>query len=375
TLAFVTLPYAMALLFSSLHVVPGRLFVVGRRAHGLLRRVGQPVSLPGRVLALTGLLLASCAAPIQPGPALLEVPIVALPTKTPTPVATATPIPTATPSPSPSPTPTPTPIPVPPGLEIEPEVLPQGGVALIRVRSDQPLSVSGLIDQRALAWAKDDRGYWTVAGLGSYAAVGSHPVQVTATDGGGNKYSMASAITVRSGGFPVDHINLPPDRAVLLDPKIVAEEEAKLAAIFRPFEPARLWEGAFLKPAVGETTAGFGEGRSYQGGPVSSRHQGWDIGAFEGDTVIAGQSGRVVFAGPLNVRGNTIIISHGMGVYSSYNHLSTISIELGTKVRAGDRIALVGNTGLSTGAHLHWEMTVGGVPVDPVPLTKWAIAP
>lgn len=324
----------------------------------------------GRLLAVAAaLLVVSCAA----APTTVEVPLVALPTETPTPMPTATPVPTATPTPAPTPTATPTPRP--PGLEIEPEVLPQGGVTIVLVRSEQALSLNGLVDQRPLAFTRDEKSYWTVVGVGSSALVGSHAIQVTATDGDGNKYVMKSAITVRSGGFRVENIELAPDRAVLLDPKIVADEEAKLAAIFKPFQPERLWDGPFLVPAVGKTTSGFGWGRSYQGGPVTSQHQGWDIGTFEGDPVVAAQSGRIVFAGRLQVRGNTIIISHGMGVYSSYNHLSAISVEIGAKVRAGEQIALVGNTGLSTGAHLHWEMTVGGVAVDPVGMTKWSVAP
>lgn len=304
-------------------------------------------------------------------PTMVEIPIVALPTETPSPTPTQTP----TVTPTPTATPTPTPTPSPPTLEVEPESLPQGGVAVVRVRSEQVLSITGLIDERPLAFAREGKVYWTLVGIGASGRIGSHLIQVTAVDGVGNTFPMQASLEVTSGNFRVENIMLTPQRATLLDPRIVREEAAKLATIMKPFQPERLWEGPFLVPAAGGTTSGFGWGRSYQGGPVTSRHQGLDIGASEGDPVEAAQSGRVVFAGLLQVRGNTVIIRHGMGVYSSYNHMSDVVVEEGATVRAGQPIGQVGDTGLSTGAHLHWEMTVGGVSVDPMAWTKRTVAP
>jgi murein DD-endopeptidase MepM/ murein hydrolase activator NlpD len=66
----------------------------------------------------------------------------------------------------------------------------------------------------------------------------------------------------------------------------------------------------------------------------------------------------------LNLRGNMIIIDHGGGLFSGYAHLSSFAVAEGQTVAAGDVIGAVGNTGLSTGSHLHWEMSVGGILVD-----------
>jgi murein DD-endopeptidase MepM/ murein hydrolase activator NlpD len=79
--------------------------------------------------------------------------------------------------------------------------------------------------------------------------------------------------------------------------------------------------------------------------------------------------GKVVLAETLQVRGNVVIVDHGRGVMSGFWHLSQINVKSGDEVWAGQVVGLVGSTGLSTGAHLHWEMRVNGVPVDPL---QWA---
>ena len=74
----------------------------------------------------------------------------------------------------------------------------------------------------------------------------------------------------------------------------------------------------------------------------------------------------MLLAEPLAVRGNAVILDHGRGVFSGYWHLSEMKVSVEMEVAAGDVLGLVGNTGLSTGAHLHWELRIGGVAVDPM---------
>jgi murein DD-endopeptidase MepM/ murein hydrolase activator NlpD len=120
------------------------------------------------------------------------------------------------------------------------------------------------------------------------------------------------------------------------------------------------------------TTAGFGQRRSYAGGPVSSYHSGQDLGANSGAPVYAPAAGTVALAEALQVRGNAIIVDHGLGVLTGYWHLSEIDVVPGQSVARGEVIGRVGNTGLSTGPHLHWEIQVHGVPVDPLQWTRQA---
>jgi murein DD-endopeptidase MepM/ murein hydrolase activator NlpD len=163
----------------------------------------------------------------------------------------------------------------------------------------------------------------------------------------------------------------------LLDPALVQAEREKVNAVFAGVGESRLWDGIFAFPLSGDlrTTAPFGQRRSYGGGPVTSYHTGHDYGADAGTPILAPISGTVALAEPLQVRGNVVILDHGLGVYSAFWHLSRIDVQAGQPVGQGEVVGLVGNTGLSTGPHLHWEMRVLGVPVDPIQWTRQPFPP
>jgi len=81
--------------------------------------------------------------------------------------------------------------------------------------------------------------------------------------------------------------------------------------------------------------------------------------------IYAPAAGKVVFAGPLDVRGNAVILDHGHGVYSGYWHQSEMAVSVGDFLSPGQLIGIIGSTGRSTGPHLHWEIWVNGVQVNP----------
>ena len=168
---------------------------------------------------------------------------------------------------------------------------------------------------------------------------------------------------------------LPPAKGDLLEPTRVRSEFERLYKIWTTISPEALWRGRFRFP-IGEgfvQTSPYGTRRSYNGGPASSFHEGSDWSAAEGTPVVAPASGIVVLAENLDVHGGAVVIDHGLGVASNVWHLSRIDVEPGQRVAPGDPIGLVGTTGLSTGAHLHWEIRVNGVAVDPMQWTKEAL--
>ena len=111
-------------------------------------------------------------------------------------------------------------------------------------------------------------------------------------------------------------------------------------------------------------TAPYGDGRSYNDGPVDIFHTGVDLAGGVGTPVHAPAAGVVVFNDPLNLRGNGLIIDHGLGVMTAYFHLSESYVNVGDEVDIGQIIAGVGSTGLSSGPHLHWDLRIMDVPVD-----------
>jgi murein DD-endopeptidase MepM/ murein hydrolase activator NlpD len=186
--------------------------------------------------------------------------------------------------------------------------------------------------------------------------------------GSSDQLTMQQVFTVTAGTFPTYNVVIPADRQELLDSDLSQAERQKLNRVFEGVSEERLWEGVFRLPLTKEPriSAPFGQRRSYNGGPVSSYHTGVDYNADKGVWVRAPITGTVVLAEPLQVRGKAVILDHGLGVFSGFWHLSQIDVEVGQLVSKGERVGLVGNSGLSTGPHLHWEIRVQGVPVQPL---------
>ena len=177
--------------------------------------------------------------------------------------------------------------------------------------------------------------------------------------------TLSRPLTITATDWTVDYIWLPPGTGELLDPAIIQAEEDLLRAVYTAQTAAAYSEPWTLPLNPPITITGyFGEQRSFNGGPVSGHHGGTDFGALARTPVLAVNHGRVALARELAVRGNMVIIDHGGGILSGYAHLSQLGITEGSTVARGEVIGLVGSTGLSTGAHLHWEQVVSGIPVD-----------
>lgn len=127
-----------------------------------------------------------------------------------------------------------------------------------------------------------------------------------------------------------------------------------------------LWQGPWRRPVEGVDTGWFGAPRVYNGQLGRGWHHGHDIGAPWGTPIRAPAAGRVVWAGSKPTHGVGVILDHGAGVHSGYWHLSHIGVELGDALAAGDYLGNIGLTGLTTGAHLHWEVIIRGRDVDPL---------
>ncbi len=130
-----------------------------------------------------------------------------------------------------------------------------------------------------------------------------------------------------------------------------------------------LGEGVFELPHPGEMAPNFGERRIYNNVPRST-HSGVDVAAPSGSPVRASNSGRVVLARDLYFSGKTVIIDHGLGLFTFYCHFSSLKVSRGDAVRKGAVIALAGSTGRSTGPHLHWGVRLRGSRVDPAALLE-----
>ncbi|MBN1287270.1 MAG: LysM peptidoglycan-binding domain-containing protein [Anaerolineae bacterium] len=255
---------------------------------------------------------------------------------------------------------------------LDPLPLGQGGAFSLRLTTRRPATIVGLFMGRSFAlFADDGRHHAAVFGVDRLAPPGLHTLSVYLREAEDQLSAFETSVLVTPGSYGEEYIPVPARLQGILDPAVTGPELALLAQYMTPITPVRYWDGAFSAPSGGEVTSYFGTWRSYAG-QFETYHAGMDYGAPAGAPVRAPAAGRVVFAGALEVRGRATILDHGWGVYSGYWHQSEVYVMVGDIVTPGQIIGLVGSTGLSTGPHLHWEVRVGGVPVDPLQWTARA---
>jgi murein DD-endopeptidase MepM/ murein hydrolase activator NlpD len=174
-------------------------------------------------------------------------------------------------------------------------------------------------------------------------------------------------VRVVAGSFGRFVLQLPPERQALLVPERLRAERLRVVGSC-DFNRPQQWRGPFRKPIqTNRITDPFGTRRSYDQGRTFSYHEGLDYGVPEGTPVYAPAPGVVGLAERLFVRGGAVTLDHGLGVCSGYWHLSRIVVKPGQTVQAGDLLGYSGNTGLSNGPHLHFEIRVRGIPTNPAP--------
>ena len=147
------------------------------------------------------------------------------------------------------------------------------------------------------------------------------------------------------------------------------ENEARIAAVTRKSTPAIQWQGAFVQLSNSKVEANFADERTYvyNGEPIDKAyHLGYDLSVTKRYPAEAANAGTVVFAGDLGIYGNTVILDHGLGLFTLYSHLSAIGVKDGEAVKQRQVLGRTGETGLVAGDHLHYGVYLHGVAVLPV---------
>jgi murein DD-endopeptidase MepM/ murein hydrolase activator NlpD len=204
--------------------------------------------------------------------------------------------------------------------------------------------------------------------VSAVAEPGTYDLEIRLREGSDDPayYTFRQPVPLISGGYGFDPVLDVP--GVTLDPATIAAEQQIWDLITGEATPERMWEGAFSYPATRTTVfpSVFGSRRNYNQGGYYNYHTGQDFYSLMGEPIPAAARGRVVMARSLTVRGNTVVIDHGWGVFTAYAHQSQMRVSEGDLVEEGQVIGLVGNTGRVAAPHLHWEVLVGGIPVDPL---------
>lgn len=268
-----------------------------------------------------------------------------------------------------------------------------GGAGVAVLQASDAASVGILVgDRHFQAYPTGSEGLYFVL----YALrVGHDPSVVpvaVAVDAAGNRALRDLPVVLKDkpvalGSVPLDHDwlrqKLPPllparsdfsdaalpEAFMEVSGKLRAEAAVELDRLAALSQPDRLWSGNFVQMRNGQVMSRFGVRRTYVLDGVvldEKEHQGYDLASVAMAEIPAANRGVVVHAGPLTIYGNAVVIDHGQGLMTLYGHCSSLLVAVGDEVQKGQIIARTGATGLAGGDHLHFEVVVGGEPVDPL---------
>ena len=250
-------------------------------------------------------------------------------------------------------------------LGLSPQPTTRGKTVVLMLETAVPAGCDVIFLGKSIpCYIQDPTHLYALVGLSPMLEPGDYEImlRVQTTNG---EITFELPLQVTAGQFHYERIDLPADRQNLLDPALIQHEQNRLNQVAEIRSPVRYWQFPLEYPVQASISSYFGSRRSYGGG-YTSYHAGVDFRAGTGVPIRAPASGTVVLAEELLVRGNAVMIDHGWGLITGYWHLSRIDVAVGDRIVQDQVIGLVGNTGRSTGSHLHWEIWLDGVPVDPL---------
>lgn len=250
-----------------------------------------------------------------------------------------------------------------------PDTFVQGNTMVIRLRAPSGATVQGRFGDHELHFYPDGYGYVALQGISAVSEPGIRPLSIYGELEDGTPFAHRQMVRVHGGEFNYVKINGVPPETVSV--QLSRDEHEKLASYASKITPKKMWSGKFSVPVPAKFNNPYplyGDRRSFNGSGFLFYHSGIDFStyAFNID-IYAAAAGKVVYTGKNSpIYGGVTMIDHGWGVFTVYGHQAEILVEEGQRVRAGDLIGKVGSSGRSTGPHLHWEVWVGGVSVDPL---------
>lgn len=263
-------------------------------------------------------------------------------------------------------------------IAVYPPTLQPGEVARIELYPATAISSASLLWQNQLIPLSPlpNGQLAALIGIPRNIVPGNHQGKLQVTAHSGLRRSQLVNVQIEKKDFPEQHLNLPP-RQVSPEPKAMdrhRRERVEQDKVFGRPQLKSLWKTPFQRPVQGKVLSPFGVQRILNGQP-RNYHSGLDQRAWLGEPVAAAGGGLVVLVADHFFAGKSVYIDHGMGVITMYFHLSSIKVNEGERVSAGQTIGLAGATGRASGPHLHWGARVHNCKVDPLALLRVLDAP
>ena len=215
----------------------------------------------------------------------------------------------------------------------------------------------------------DDHVWRALVGIDLDVKPGTYSIVV---NGGGDRSASATYdLVVAPRTFRTRRLTV--DEAFVTPPaseRDRIEREARLLdGLWKSPAPTRLWSEPFVRPVPGAANSAFGTRSVFNGKPRNA-HGGADFLSPSGTPIHAPNAGRVVLAREMYFSGNTVVIDHGLGLFSTLAHLSAIAVDEGDRVTTDQVVGRVGATGRVTGPHLHWAIRANGARIDPLSILQ-----
>ena len=268
----------------------------------------------------------------------------------------------------------------------------RGGSGLVTFALDEPVSRAGVIfaDLFFPAYEQESGMFVSSVTFPHYMEPNDFVPRIVAVDLAGNQRQAGIYYRANNRQFRQRQINItdsfldmtlpefvhqvprfdtPLETFLHINREIRKENRATVAALAENTHPSPLWEGSFLRQPRAASQGLFADHRTYvyNGREIDRTvHLGYDLASVAQAEIVAANSGRVIFNDFLGIYGLCIVIDHGIGIQTLYAHLSQSQVEVGQMVNRGDVIGRSGITGLAGGDHLHFEVLVNGIPVQPI---------
>lgn len=172
------------------------------------------------------------------------------------------------------------------------------------------------------------------------------------------------ALKLEPVDFPKQELKLAAEKTELFTKPETADATVLIRRTLKTESPERLWRGPFAEPLEGRVSTVYGAQRTLNGS-IQYFHKGIDVAVPSGSEVRSANRGVVELAGAFPLQGNLVVVDHGQGVKSAYQHLEAILVRQGQELPKGAVVGRAGATGLASGPHLHWSVYVHGIAVDP----------
>jgi murein DD-endopeptidase MepM/ murein hydrolase activator NlpD len=190
-------------------------------------------------------------------------------------------------------------------------------------------------------------------------------MKVTAKDLAGNISDYHYKIYVKRTKFGTLSFVLKPKNVEMLMPDTIRADWKKIEDVVTQENTEKYYQGNFIKPTSGRVSMTFGLDE-FINGAESGKHRGLDFAAAAGTPIKASNSGIVRLSEYLPAHGNTVVIDHGQGIFTYYAHMKKLLVTVGMKIKKGQVIGLIGATGVATGPHLHFSVSLHNLRVDPM---------